>query len=172
MGGSIQNHDAQCILPINIINEKIYVFLWFWSCFLTFVTILGFLWEFLLIFTLRARKQIIIRKLRLSPKRDRLNVDVNLITECLDFGDWKLVYHLLRNMNSETFAEFCGHLAEKFNCENNPTDSCIKLNEIMGDNSSNLNASVPSDDKADYLTMDVLNDGNYLRSSSPKESQI
>ena len=42
----------------------------------------------------------------------------------------------------------------------------------MGDNSSNLNASVPSDDKADYLTMDVLNDGNYLRSSSPKESQI
>lgn len=170
--GSIQNHDAQCILPINIINEKIYVFLWFWFCFLTFITILGFLWEFLLIFTLRARKQIIIRKLRLSPKRNRLNVDVNLITECLDFGDWKLVYHLLRNMNSETFAEFCEHLTEKLRGELNPTDSCMKLNDVIGDNSSNLNASVPSDDKANYITMDDLNDGNYLRSSSPKESQI
>ena len=42
----------------------------------------------------------------------------------------------------------------------------------MGDNTSNLNASVPSDDKANYITMDDLNEGNYLRSSSPKESQI
>ena len=61
---------------------------------------------------MRARKQIIYRKLRLSPKRNRLNVDVNLITDCLDYGDWKLVYHILRNMNSETFAEFCEHLTE------------------------------------------------------------
>ena len=28
--GTIMNHDGLCILPINIINEKIYVFLWFW----------------------------------------------------------------------------------------------------------------------------------------------
>ena len=81
-----------------------------------------------LIFTLRARKQIIIRKLRLSPKRNRLNVDVNLITECLDFGDWKLVYHLLRNMNSETFAEFCEHLTEKLRGELvSQTAQCLKI---------------------------------------------
>ncbi|KAM7305020.1 putative innexin [Ixodes scapularis] len=28
--GDVQEHDAMCILIINIINEKIYVFLWFW----------------------------------------------------------------------------------------------------------------------------------------------
>ena len=28
--GTIVNHDGLCILPLNIINEKIYVFLWFW----------------------------------------------------------------------------------------------------------------------------------------------
>ena len=81
-----------------------------------------------LIFTLRARKQIIIRKLRLSPKRNRLNVDVDLITGCLDFGDWKLVYHLLRNMNSETFAEFCEHLTLKLQDELvSHTAQCLKI---------------------------------------------
>ena len=76
-----------------------------------------------LVFTLRARKEIMFRKLKMSPKykltpKQKLKGQVDLITAKLDFGDWKLVYHLLRNMNSETFAEFCGHLAEKFNCEN------------------------------------------------------
>ena len=28
--GTIENHDGLCVLAMNIINEKIYVFLWFW----------------------------------------------------------------------------------------------------------------------------------------------
>ena len=51
--GTIVNHDGKlfkslcsfltylsglCILPLNIINEKIYVFLWFWFIFLAIVT--------------------------------------------------------------------------------------------------------------------------------------
>ena len=28
--GSIQTHDSLCILPLNIVNEKTYIFLWFW----------------------------------------------------------------------------------------------------------------------------------------------
>lgn len=27
-GGSLQNHDTLCLLALNILNEKIYVFLW------------------------------------------------------------------------------------------------------------------------------------------------
>merc|ERR1712112_630006 len=36
--GTIQNHDGLCVLPINIINEKIYIFIWFWLVFLAAVT--------------------------------------------------------------------------------------------------------------------------------------
>ena len=28
--GTIQKFDALCVLSMNIVNEKIYIFLWFW----------------------------------------------------------------------------------------------------------------------------------------------
>ena len=28
--GTVERFDGLCVLPLNIINEKIYVFLWFW----------------------------------------------------------------------------------------------------------------------------------------------
>ncbi|XP_055644137.1 innexin inx1 isoform X2 [Toxorhynchites rutilus septentrionalis] len=28
--GTIQKHDSLCILPLNIVNEKTYIFIWFW----------------------------------------------------------------------------------------------------------------------------------------------
>lgn len=43
--GSIQNFDGLCILPLNSINEKIYVFLWFWFVFLSIVTVLWILYH-------------------------------------------------------------------------------------------------------------------------------
>ena len=36
--GTIQNVDALCVLGMNIINEKIFVFLWFWYIFVAVVT--------------------------------------------------------------------------------------------------------------------------------------
>ncbi len=64
--GTIQRHDAQCVLPINIINEKIYVFLWFWFCLLSALTILNMLWSLGIVFADRARSTIIKRKLKTS----------------------------------------------------------------------------------------------------------
>ena len=38
--GEIEKHDAMCILPLNIVNEKIYIFLWFWMGLLLVLTFL------------------------------------------------------------------------------------------------------------------------------------
>ena len=33
VSGEVEKHDALCILPLNIVNEKIYIFIWFWYIF-------------------------------------------------------------------------------------------------------------------------------------------
>ena len=37
---NVHPYTVQCVLPINIYNEKIYVFLWFWMIFVASVSVL------------------------------------------------------------------------------------------------------------------------------------
>ncbi|KAK2159018.1 hypothetical protein LSH36_160g03019 [Paralvinella palmiformis] len=41
--GNVHRHTVQCVLPINLFNEKIFVFIWFWFVFVAMVTIASFL---------------------------------------------------------------------------------------------------------------------------------
>ena len=56
------------------------------------------------------------RKLSRSPKYrvEKLDIDIPLICRHLDHGDWILYYHLLRNMDSITYAEWLAALTETF----------------------------------------------------------
>jgi len=49
VSGKVVNHAGLCTLPINIINEKIYVFLWFWFIAVAVWTILHTLWQLLVL---------------------------------------------------------------------------------------------------------------------------
>ncbi len=55
MADNIHQHSLQCALPINLLNEKFFIFLWFWLIAVLTLTILNFLrWTFLLIPAKRA----------------------------------------------------------------------------------------------------------------------
>ena len=70
--GDIEKHDAMCILPLNIgtkkvgwptkckyftilVNEKIYIFLWFWFLLLGFLTSLVFFYRILIVVSPKIR---------------------------------------------------------------------------------------------------------------------
>ena len=45
--GAVNLHTVQCVLTINLFNEKIYVFLWFWYAFMAAATVASFVrWLF------------------------------------------------------------------------------------------------------------------------------
>jgi len=45
--GNVQTYTVQCVLPINLYNEKIYMFLWFWMIAVALASVVSFiLWLF------------------------------------------------------------------------------------------------------------------------------
>lgn len=48
--GSIQKHDALCVMALNVVNEKIFTFLWFWYCVLIFISVIALIWRGMTLF--------------------------------------------------------------------------------------------------------------------------
>lgn len=108
--GSIQKFDGLCILPLNIINEKIYLFLWFWFVFLSILSCLALVYRAILL---------CIPKTRLYVLRARTNrssyIDIgNLLKKC-QIGDWFILYQISKNIDEMMFKEILSGLNSKIN---------------------------------------------------------
>ena len=65
VGGNIENNSGMCTLPINIINEKIYLVLWVWFTCLAFISAISLVYQsILLTFPSTRKTEIQIRSLR------------------------------------------------------------------------------------------------------------
>jgi len=105
--GTIQNHDGLCILPINIIIEKIYVFLWFWYVALAVWTGIFLVYRIATIASRRVRFMIF--KSRARKTHDN---DLGAITDQLYLGDWVMLMQLAKNINEEVFVNLLDDLKD------------------------------------------------------------
>lgn len=110
--GSIQVHDALCVMSLNIINEKIYTILWFWFIFLMFVTTVGLIWR-ILTFLLHHRSGAFNRLIwgEISPGPALKPDEIEMIANKLSFSDWLFLYYLGRNMDSRMFRRMVSDLS-------------------------------------------------------------
>lgn len=104
--GDLQRHDSLCILPLNIINEKIYIFLWFWFLFLLIVTCISLTLRVLTVLLPRVRYLLLKARSRFAD-RYVLNYLVNEISP----SDWFLIHLLSKNLDPVHFKDLLAELA-------------------------------------------------------------
>ncbi|GJQ72981.1 putative structural component of the gap junctions [Trypoxylus dichotomus] len=108
VSGEIERHDAICILPLNVFNEKIYVFLWFWFIILAILTAGTLIYRIIIILSPRMRMYWLRFRFRLIRKED-----LDLIVKKGKMGDWFLFCMLGENIDSIIFRDIIHEMATK-----------------------------------------------------------
>ncbi|XP_042238210.1 LOW QUALITY PROTEIN: innexin inx1-like [Homarus americanus] len=92
--GTIQKFDSMCVLPLNIVNEKTYIFLWL--VYIVTAAICGFvlILHLLLFFLSSLRNTVLVH---LTHKHQTKQDPTNVLLKC-NYGDWFLIYHFKSNM--------------------------------------------------------------------------
>lgn len=160
--GTIESHDALCLLALNIISEKIYVFLWFWLITLAVLTAVYLIYQFAVVLIPGLRQTMLERNAK-TDYRDRIDI----LMKKANIGDWFVLFLLSKNLDSILFREFISQLSEKLKTE--PQDDLIwdtDPSQVL------LQAGVNSDeedsDDDDDLTKREPSD--IAETSTPKET--
>ncbi|XP_065212168.1 innexin inx3 [Planococcus citri] len=112
--GTIQKHDSLCVLALNILNEKIYIFLWFWLIFLAFLSAIAIVYSLAVLMLPSIREVILKRRFRFGPP-----TGVSALISKTQIGDFFLLHLLGQNMSMMCFGELLDELSHKLHIENN-----------------------------------------------------
>jgi hypothetical protein len=107
--GGMQNSNGLCILSQNIINEKMYLFIWFWLVMLIFVSVPYFMFRICTIFFDYVRYALIISKCGRTNDPD-VPKAIRYIMKDAYVGDWFVLHQLSKNVNTYFFREFVKEL--------------------------------------------------------------
>ncbi|CAN8010856.1 unnamed protein product [Ixodes pacificus] len=104
--GAIENREAICVLPLNVLNEKLFLFLWFWYAGLLVVGVLTLCYRVTLIAHAPLRCQLL--QLRF-PDSGRLGA----LVKSLSVGDVFLLGLIGQNVDALVFSQLVGELSRR-----------------------------------------------------------
>ncbi|XP_046818161.1 innexin inx1 [Vespa crabro] len=106
--GTIQKHDSLCVLPLNIVNEKTYIFIWFWYIILSVFLIGLVAYRAAIIFAPAVRPRL------LHIASPGISIETcQSISRKVDLGDWWILYILSWNMDGILYKDFLEELTKK-----------------------------------------------------------
>ncbi|XP_057326644.1 innexin inx2-like [Microplitis mediator] len=112
--GTIEKIDGLCVLPLNVINEKIYIFIWFWFIILGILSGLSLIYRIAVIMGPRQFRA----KLLSACSRLSLSHHIYIITREFEIGDWFIFYQLSKNIDSHKYRQLIADVAKKLNDRN------------------------------------------------------
>lgn len=108
--GSIQHYGALCILPLNAINEKAYILIWFWfvisAVYLTILAVYRL--------TLITRRSVRPRLIQPSDGGDTVtDRQVDMLSQKMNIGDWWILHIIKQNTDMLLFRDILIALEKK-----------------------------------------------------------
>lgn len=101
--GTIQSFDALCLLPLNILNQKIFIIVWFWFIIQLLASILSLLYWYIISNSERLRISILHEKSMKSVPHTR-------IFHAKHKGHFFVLNQISRNVNPLTFVDLISDL--------------------------------------------------------------
>lgn len=120
-----------CVMALNIINEKIYTFLWFWFVIIGVITLLGLIWR-ILTYSLHSRSHMFNRLVFSTSCPGKLNPwQIMYVTKECHFSDWLFLYYLSKNMDGLVFLKLFIQMAESLDNEKHPPETPVDEKAIL-----------------------------------------
>ena len=113
--GEQERINVLCILSLNIINDKVFLVLWWWFLIISVLGSIRIIHRFIQCFSAELRYQLInmrmYRHFKRSAKSDKIEM---YIKQHCTLGDWFVLYQLSKNLNKPFFMEFLSRLPDSF----------------------------------------------------------
>lgn len=106
--GSFEYRDNLCLLPLNTLNEKIFVFLWLWFILMAMLAGFKIVYRTFMICHHGLRIQLIRAKSRFMPKSS-----IKRALCGFSCGDWFILMRVSSNISPEQFAQLMGLMCSK-----------------------------------------------------------
>jgi len=131
--GTVIKHDGLCVLPINIINEKIFIFIWFWLLFVAVVTGASLIYR---LFTLLSpHMRVFLIRLNGGKSCRRSYVEFILDPDSYGWGqkigDWFLLQMICKNLNPLVVNDLVQHLHQAETGKSIANTDTMKANQPL-----------------------------------------
>lgn len=128
--GTLVPVDGLCVVPLNILNEKVFLCLWIWYWILGVITVAFIFFRLLTFVSPSFRRFYLVKSLPATPS------DVVLISKDCSAGDFFVLCLMEKNIDSKTFKNFLSIYAAElrnrgYNRDDVPHPACLSQNNTI-----------------------------------------
>lgn len=105
--GSLQTYDFLCILPLNVLNEKLYFVLWLWMIIVAILSFLMVLFRLLIVAFPKLRGYLLLVQVRCFDMEQMEN-----IVNSINYGSFFVLYLIGKNCHPFVFKDLVSALYE------------------------------------------------------------
>eukprot|EP00095_Tigriopus_kingsejongensis_P004950 maker-scaffold969_size75217-snap-gene-0.12 protein:Tk04950 transcript:maker-scaffold969_size75217-snap-gene-0.12-mRNA-1 annotation:"hypothetical protein DAPPUDRAFT_303790" len=158
--GTIMRFDALCVLGMNILSEKVFIFLWFWYIILALITIVGIIQRLLQVcipsYRIKSAQRARPNSTRLNKLAKESDVIKQYCTTRSSFGDWLLLQFVSQNVSQGDWESVVNNLYKSF------TEGSFSIKKAPSDEVQN------SEERKELIEKEPMDFENQGFSHTPK----